>query len=314
MKAAIAFLGLIRWPNLVFIFLTQIMFRYCVLYPAFSEAHIAHTVTDYHFFLIVCSYVFIAAAGYIINDYFDLDIDLVNKPGKVFITNGISKGQSLIWYGVLNILAILCSAYVDMSTTTRAGGISAIICILLLFFYSRIWKKRFLIGNILVAAITAWSITVLAILEDNLKWPEAAQYLTFNLNRIFLLTILYTAFAFIVSLIREVIKDMEDINGDSRYGCRTMPIVWGLSASRVFVATWLVVLILMLLVTGIFLSASLWWLFIVYAFIFILFPLLSILRNLFQAQNAADYHKLSKHIKIVMLMGILSMLFFKYMG
>lgn len=314
MKWATAFLGLIRWPNLVFIFLTQIMFRYCVLHPAFSAAGIPHTVSEHHFFLIVSSYIFIAAAGYIINDYFDLNIDLVNKPGKVFITNGISKRQALTWYGGLNLLAIAGSVYVDMNSATQAGGISAMVCILLLFFYSKIWKKRFLIGNVLVAAITAWSITVLAILEDNLKWPAAAQYLTFNLNKIFLLTILYTAFAFIVSLIREVVKDMEDVNGDSQYGCRTMPIVWGLSACRVFVAMWLVVLILMLIVTGIFLSTSLWWLFIIYALVFILFPLLSILRNLFHAQNAADYNRISKHIKLVMLTGILSMLFFKYMG
>jgi 4-hydroxybenzoate polyprenyltransferase len=314
MKAVTTFLGLVRWPNLVFIFLTQLIFRKCILLTTFYSADIEQTVTEYHFFLIVCTYVLIAAAGYIINDYFDLDIDLINKPGKVFITNGISKRQALIWYAWLNIGAIACSVYVDLTSTSKMGGISATICVLLLYFYSRIWKKRFLIGNVLVAAITAWSITVLTCLEGNLHWPAATAYLTLNMNEIFLLTILYTAFAFIVSLIREVVKDMEDISGDRQYGCRTMPIVWGIRASRNFVAICLVVLILMLIVTGTYLKTMLWWPFIVYTLLFILIPLLRILIKLFQAQQAADFNKLSKHIKLVMLTGILSMIFFKYMG
>jgi 4-hydroxybenzoate polyprenyltransferase len=125
------------------------------------------------------------------------------------------------------------------------------------------------------------------------------------------LTFLYAAFAFIISLIREVIKDMEDIEGDRRYGCTTMPIVWGINTSKVFVTVWLIVLIALLIVIQVYVLQFKWYISALYCIVFIIFPLLKMFRDLFRAVDARDYHKLSSAVKFVMFTGILSMIFFK---
>lgn len=311
MKIITAFFRLIRWPNLAFIFLTQVMFEYCILKPIFSGADFKNNIHGIYFLLITFSYVLIAAAGYIINDYFDLNIDLINKPDKVIISKIISRRRALLWHIILSALAIGCSFYVDVKTGSKVAGLSALACVILLFFYSTTLKKKFLIGNVLVSAITAWSVIVLTLLEGTKFFMAEARLGNLEIDKIFRLTVLYTGFAFIVSLIREVVKDMEDIEGDRKYGCKTMPIVWGINASKVFVAVWLIVLISILAMNQVYVMQFRWWISIIYAIILIIVPLLLIFKKLFGAKNAEDFHKLSSMLKIVMLTGILSMAFFR---
>jgi 4-hydroxybenzoate polyprenyltransferase len=124
-------------------------------------------------------------------------------------------------------------------------------------------------------------------------------------------TFLYAGFAFIISLIREVVKDMEDINGDARYGCRTMPIVWGINAAKIFTATWLIVLLTAVTVMMAYILPFEWWWAAAYCGLFIIVPLLLLLRKLIRAITPADFHSISTWLKLIMLSGILSMLFFK---
>jgi 4-hydroxybenzoate polyprenyltransferase len=129
--------------------------------------------------------------------------------------------------------------------------------------------------------------------------------------RFFRLTMLYASFAFVISLIREVVKDMEDIEGDRRYGCKTLPIVWGVNAAKLFVAVWLVVLIAALVILQFYVLPMGWWHSALYCFIAIIAPLIWILTRLFKSHTPADFHRLSTVIKLVMLTGILSMVFFR---
>ena len=129
--------------------------------------------------------------------------------------------------------------------------------------------------------------------------------------RFFRFAILYGGFAFIISLIREVIKDMEDMEGDRKYGCRTMPIVWGLNASKVFVAVWIIVLVAVLIILQFYVLPFGWWHSALYCFVCIIAPLLWIFQKLFSARSSEDFHKLSSLIKLVMFTGILSMVFFR---
>ncbi|MFL9484925.1 geranylgeranylglycerol-phosphate geranylgeranyltransferase [Chitinophagaceae bacterium LWZ2-11] len=287
------------------------MFEYCILKPIFSGADFKNNIHGIYFLLITFSYVLIAAAGYIINDYFDLNIDLINKPDKVIISKIISRRRALLWHIILSAFAIGCSFYVDVKTGSKVAGLSALACVILLFFYSTTLKKKFLIGNVLVSAITAWSVIVLTLLEGTKFFMAEARLGNLEIDKIFRLTVLYTGFAFIVSLIREVVKDMEDIEGDRKYGCKTMPIVWGINASKVFVAVWLIVLISILAMNQVYVMQFRWWISIIYAIILIIVPLLLIFKKLFGAKNAEDFHKLSSMLKIVMLTGILSMAFFR---
>jgi 4-hydroxybenzoate polyprenyltransferase len=313
MKLFGAFLRLIRWPNLFFIALTQFLFYYCILLPSFyySRPHEYENILHpSEFFLLCLSSVLIAAAGYIINDYFDLNIDRVNKPEKIVVEKLIKRRWTIVWHWVLSGIGVLLGFYVSWELRNIFVGLANLFCVLLLWFYSTTFKRKLLIGNILIALLTSWVILVLYLCEFRLHRLTEPVYKQI-LSRVYKLSILYASFAFITSLVREVIKDMEDVVGDRRYGCRTMPIVWGMNVSKVFTGVWLTVLIFALIVVQVYVLQYRWWWSIAYGIMFIILPLLSILRRLYSAVSSVDYHDMSKLVKGVMLAGILSMVFFK---
>jgi len=312
MKLITAFLRLVRWPNLVFIALTQVLFYFSFVQPLYSKG-IYSGFNIILFLLLILASVLIAAAGYIINDYFDLNIDQVNKPGKLVIDKLIKRRWAIILHITFSLAGILISFYIDFRSATFWLGFSNFICVFLLFGYSITLKKKLLIGNILISALTAWVILVCFLCYYN-SFPESNGddfVLEAYKNRFIRISFLYTGFAFVISLIREVVKDMEDMEGDARYGCKTMPIVWGIPASKVFVAVWLIVLIGTLGIVQFYVLQLGWLWSAVYCIALIILPLLWILQKLYKAQVTADYHRLSSAIKFVMFTGILSMLFFK---
>jgi 4-hydroxybenzoate polyprenyltransferase len=124
-------------------------------------------------------------------------------------------------------------------------------------------------------------------------------------------TLLYTAFAFVISLIREAVQDIEDLKGDTQYGCRTLPIVAGINAAKTYVIIWMVVLIGAVVTVQIYAAQFGWWLAVLYAVLFIISPLCYILYKFIKVQKAQEYHRISSLTKLVMLAGILSLLFFK---
>ena len=311
MKLIAAFFKLIRWPNLVFIAVTQLLFYYCIIVPVFKTDNTGLVYLDgYRLLLIIISSVLIAAAGYIINDYFDINIDLVNKPQKNVVDRVMSRRWAMLWHMVLSMAGIVIGFYVDYLSHHFLLGISNVICVFILFVYSMTFKKRMLIGNVLISLLTGWVVFVIGIyaVADYLFANENYHAIT---SRILRLTVLYTAFAFIISLIREVIKDMEDIEGDRRYGCLTMPIVWGINATKVFTAVWLIVLTASLVAVQVYVLLFGWWWSAIYVLLLIVLPLLWVLWKMRRATTAKDFHYLSILIKMVMFTGICSMIFFK---
>ena len=316
MKLVAAFLRLIRWPNLVFIMLTQFMFYFCIVKPLYIFDLKGFGFNEWAFLILLSiSSVFIAAAGYIINDYFDLNIDAINKPDKVVIDKIVKRRWGIMWHWILSFAGIAIGVYLDMKLHSLIFTISNIGCVSLLWFYSTIFKKKLMIGNAIISLLTAWVILVIFFALLNFPigvvpgWHFAAY--PFDVNKLIRLSLLYAGFAFIISLIREVIKDMEDIEGDAKYGCKTMPIVWGIKATKVFVAVWIIVLIGVLAIIQFYVLQFNWWLSAGYCLLLIIAPLFWILRKLYEAQSSTDYHKLSSVVKFVMLTGILSMIFFK---
>lgn len=284
---------------------------YCVLRPLLAAAGKLPSLNLTHFFLLILSSVLIAAAGYIINDYFDLNIDLINKPDKLIVQKVIKRRFAIIWHLILSSIGVAIGFYLDISTHVTLLGFSNLICVVLLFVYSISLKKKLLAGNIIISLLTAWTVLVVT-------WCEARFFIfnpaDANLHKIIRVTFLYTGFAFVISLIREAVKDMEDVEGDRRYGCKTMPIVWGFNASKIYVAVWLVILILALLVLMIYMLQLRWWFAILYCTVLIILPLVSILQKLFTAKTPHDFHSLSTLVKLAMFTGIVSMIFFKIYG
>jgi 4-hydroxybenzoate polyprenyltransferase len=211
----LAFFQLIRWPNILMLLATQLLVRYCLIGPAEVAVW-----GDPLFLLLVGSTLCIAAGGYIINDYHDVKIDLINKPDRVVVGRRISRRWAMLIYLGLALLALALGALASwkaLIVNALAGG--------LLWLYASYFKKQPFWGNVLVALLMALSLVILT--------------LHFTQNRP--IVVVFAIFCFGLSLIREIVKDMEDVRGDARHGCRTLPIIWGIPQTKLFVYCLLVI-------------------------------------------------------------------------
>jgi len=308
MRLFAAFLKLVRLPNLFFIALTQVLFQFCIYHQLYKGAILEGDL--WRFILLSLSSLLIAAAGYIINDYFDINIDEVNKPNKMVVDRVIHRRWAIAWHFMLSTTGIILTVIALPFLQKWYLILANIFCVALLWFYSTNFKRTLLTGNIVISLLTAW--TILIIFFSKVSLGDAFGGGATMQVRFFRLAILYAGFAFIISLIREAIKDMEDMPGDEKYGCRTMPIVWGINATKVYTAVWLVVLIALLIVVQVYILQFKWWLPVAYSVIGIILPLILVLIKLRTSTTVKDYHQLSSMTKLVMFTGILSMLFFYF--
>lgn len=309
MKLIGSFLKLVRYPNLIYIFLTQYLIQYCVIIPLFHQYDISATLTNGWFFLLSLSTVLIAAAGYIINDYFDINIDQVNKPARIIIDRVISRRWAILWHTAFNVIGVALGFLIGWEIGNPLLGVTQLFCSGLLWFYSTSYKRQLLIGNISVSLLTALTVLVVGFFEPQLysKINAINAPAVYHLLRIILL---YALFAFLISMIREVVKDLEDIKGDARLGCRTLPIVYGVNASKdvSYVLSW--ILIGLIVFVQIIIFPHRWYFTIIYLLILVQLPLIAVIRKLKKAVSPIDFHHISSLIKLIMLTGILSMVFF----
>jgi len=306
-----AFIKMIRLPNLFFIALTQILFHIAVLDTILLPLGTRPSIDGLNFILLVVSSVLIAAAGYIINDYFDINIDQINKPTANVVDKIVSRRWAMAWHFVLSGVGILLSAWVAWRTGFWYILLGNFMCVVLLFGYSVSLKRKLLFGNILISLLTAWVILVIGLAEFTSPVFTSSKIVEAS-GKIIRISLLYGGFAFISSLIREAIKDIEDMQGDEKYGCRTMPIVWGVNSAKVYIAVWLVVILALLIILQVYVARFEWWWAMAYSIVFIIGPFVMIFLQLYKAKDQKDYHRLSNWTKLVMLTGILSMIFFYF--
>lgn len=311
MKLVGAFLRMVRLPNLFFIVLTQLLFHQCIIHPSLKPVNLQPFIDGWLLVFLMMASVLIAAAGYIINDYFDINIDQINKPKGNVVDVVVSRRWAMAWHFMLSGAGLILSIYISWKTGLWYILIGNFFCVLLLFAYSVTLKKKLLSGNVLISLLTAWVILVISISEMNIQ-TSVKHEIAEAVNKITRLGFLYACFAFISSLIREAIKDIEDMQGDAKYGCRTMPIVWGVNVTKVYVAVWLIVLIAAIVILQVYVLQFGWWWPVLYSVLLIIFPLALILYGLFKAHTQKHYHNLSVLTKLVMLTGILSMIFFYF--
>ncbi len=273
------FFRLVRLPNLLIILFAQFMVRIFVIGPKEQWKTI---VTDPAFLLLCTSTLLIAAAGYIINDYYDIKIDLTNNPKRVVIGKVFTRRVALFTPFLLNILAIFISLFLGWGIF-----ITVFVSGFLMWYYSNTLKRLALWGNITISLLTGVSIYYLSFLSKN------------NVNMV----IIYAVFAFTISLIREIIKDMEDIKGDTLYGCKTLPIVWGIKNTKYFIFT---ISIFFVVLIG-FLFTERYNDFLAVYFGIALFPfLILLLARLYRAETEKDYRQLSNLSKVIMVAGLAS--------
>ncbi|QDK82055.1 prenyltransferase [Spirosoma sp. KCTC 42546] len=274
------FLRLIRVQNLLIVVLTLLLARLFLVGPRQDSLRL---LVDNGIWLLAFSTVCIAAAGYIINDYFDVKIDLINKPERVIIGRYLKRRVAMGIHQALNVIGCLIGLYLS-----KWVFLADVLAVSLLWFYSANFKRQPLIGNIVVSLLTALSFIVLAI------------YYRHNTTML----LIYALFSFGISLIREIIKDMQDIRGDARFGCRTIPIVWGLRRTKYL----LYVLIGVFVCTLFFFAGSLHNSRLISIFLLLLLPIGWLIYRLVLADTRREFGYLSNLCKLIMLLGVMSMI------
>jgi 4-hydroxybenzoate polyprenyltransferase len=311
-----AFLKLIRWQNLLMVILTMLLVRYAVIAPVISkigiillkgtgeEIPMTLQFPWYDFLLLVAATVFITAGGYVINDYFDIKTDLINK-GKVIVGTKIPRRQAMMFHNIFNIAGVAAGFYISWKAGYIWLGALFLVVSGLLYFYSASYKRQFLIGNIIVAILTA----MVPLLVVFYEWPALYKYYIVNaitlpeMNFIFYWVGGFALFAFITTLTREIIKDIEDFEGDIAYGRNTVPVVIGVVSSKI------VSVCLIIITVGLLYLA--WYFFIndritlIYLSVAVVLPLLYVIYKVAISKNREQLHSASSIMKIVMLTGIL---------
>ncbi|SFE12355.1 4-hydroxybenzoate polyprenyltransferase [Chitinophaga sp. CF118] len=312
MKLLTAFFKLIRYPNLLYIGLTQFLLQYCVVAPLLQHNGESPSLPPLSFFLLSFSTVVIAAAGYIINDYFDINIDIINKPDKMVLDKIINRRWAMAWHTILNMAGVSIGFIVAWRIGQIYLGFTQVFCSLLLWFYSTSFKRQVLIGNVLISLLTALAVVVVGFYEKQIY--ESFEAIMSPVGRKLIQIIgVYALFAFMISLVREIVKDLEDMIGDSKDGCRTIPIVWGVEPAKRLCYGLLLALQILILLTEIRIALLGWYGAIIYLLLLVQIPCLYIYLQLKKAHMPEHYHKVSSLVKLIMLTGILSMIFFKIM-
>jgi 4-hydroxybenzoate polyprenyltransferase len=309
-------LQLIRWKNLLIVFLTQLLAWACVILPVQDYSNLTLLLDGRHFLLLSLSTVLIAAAGYIINDYFDIKIDVINRPEKMVLEKQIPLKFAIVMHSALNIVALLMSAYIARQAGHYGWLTIQLGCTVLLWFYSTHFKRQFMIGNVVVAMLTALTIVVLILYEPAIHTlASAGAFIITPTNKIpnpvWVLGI-YTCFAFTLTWMREIVKDMEDFKGDAQEGCITMPIQWGLQRSERFTQVLGIVALIPLLTGALKLINADWILLGIYTIALLAIPIIVWMYYLPKKATSHHYHIMSRWLKFIMLSGIGSLIIYYF--
>ncbi len=311
-----SFLKLIRWQNLLIVVLTMVLMRYAVIEPLIAKISVMLNSGNgeavplslkfpwYDFVILVTATVFLTAGGYVINDYFDIKTDLINR-GEVIVGTKIPRRQAIMWHNILNIAGVAAGFYISWKAGYFWLGTMFLIVSGLLYFYSASYKRQFLIGNFVVALLTAL-VPLMVVLYE---WPALYRYYAVNavyppqLSIIFYWVGGFSVFAFLTTLAREIIKDIEDFEGDTAYGRNTIPVVIGIISSRILSICLIVIVLTMLyLVWYFFLNDKIT---LIYLSLVIALPLLYVITILITGKSKEQLHTASRIMKIVMIGGIM---------
>ncbi len=308
------YLKLLRARNLLIIAVTQYLIRYAVILPMLKHEGYVPQFSHLNFFLLVLTTMIIAAAGYVINDYFDTKTDILNHPKTVVVGKYIKRRTAMTLHVILNIVGVALGLYISYQINIWKLVYIYVLITGLLWFYSTSYKRQFLVGNLIVSILTALVPLMVVLYEIpplNSEYAEILLKLGKDFYHIFFWVLGFTIFAFITTMTREILKDVEDFEGDRAYGRRTLPVVSGIMVSKIVTISLTGITIVMLIfsyfkylkyldnIGGInFLSA-------IYVFIFLICPSLFLIYRIIKADKKENWHFASNLSKIIMLFGVL---------
>lgn len=306
---------LIRYKNLIIIGFIQWMMHTCIIYPLLVPYKVPPATPDIAFWLLICSSVLIAAGGYVINDYFDVRIDEINRPGRVVVGRSVTKRVAMRIYQLLTVVGLLIGLGLALWARNVTFGFLFLAITGLLWFYSASYKRQFLVGNLIVALVAALVPFMVGFMEIAFLRNVYGELLDFTPLVPSVMTWIggFTLFAFLVTLLREVVKDMEDVDGDREMECRTMPVVWGLSRTKLVVYGLVVVILVIaggFVFTNHFPNDSIT---LRYYLVGIVMPLACFVYIMMRAKEQRSLHQASSFLKFIMIVGICYSLVFYFL-
>ncbi len=298
------FLKLIRWQNLLMIIYIYLALRYCVLGSFFHYYGLELRFPFVYFVMLVLATVFIAAGGYVINDYFDVETDRLNKKDPV-IGYYFSTNLAIFLYIVFSLIGLILGTIVSVKIGHNSFALIFFIAASLLWFYSSAFKRSFLIGNLIVAFLAAL-IPLMVLIYDLLPAMEyyrpEIRVMEINMNIPALWMIGYAVFAFLYTFVREVVKDLEDSYGDQKRGYKTLALTIGQIPSKIL--TTLILLINIGLLIWVFVKYLNLTLSLIYLALFLVIPSLITIILIIKAKDKKHYHRISTLLKVIMFLGV----------
>ena len=287
-----------RVKNLLMIVLIQLLIKYVL----FDKFYLTLSLDNFHFSLLVLSTVLIALGGYIINDINDIKADKVNKPKKVFVGKSLSKQRADNMFLIFNFIGLLLGYYLSYSLDKISFFAIFIIASLLSYLYSIKLKKMIFLKNLIVSFLVFLSIFIVGlydIVPSTSAYNNESQFDVFNL--VFKLAV----FAFLLTLLREIVKDIEDVEGDKLIGIRSLPIVLSLAKVKIIIYT----ISIITLVTIDYFAFTLFkinYFASLYLLTIVSIPLLYFMVEIYRSKTKSEFNKLSNLLKIIMFLGILT--------
>ncbi|MBP5476072.1 MAG: geranylgeranylglycerol-phosphate geranylgeranyltransferase [Paludibacteraceae bacterium] len=231
---------LVRGENLVFIVILMWAMTYWVARSLMAMHSFSDLMPDWLWLLLTLAAVLIAAGGYVVNDYFDIKIDRINRPDRLVVTRTVSKNTAMRLFYCLTAAGVVAGMSAAWVLRSPRLGIIFAITPGLLWFYSASYKRMLIVGNVIVAFLSSLLPLLVAIAQTawltRLYGEEMMRYMPVG-RHLFVWLGGFALFAFLCSWVREVVKDLQDQNGDRELECHTMPIVWGNIWSKVFATT-----------------------------------------------------------------------------
>ncbi|MFZ1703180.1 MAG: UbiA family prenyltransferase [Saprospiraceae bacterium] len=305
LKKISPYLHVLRIKNLGIITFTMLLLQYMVIGPIVEKELV---LSPFLFFIFLIITLIIAGAGYLINDIKDHSIDVVNKPKKSYIPHQISFNNARLYYILLVTSGAILSIYIALTTKNLINLWIYPLVTFLLYMYAQKWKSTVLLGNIVVSLFVAFVWGILFYVQYSLRIFENTFFLAENDMVIGELLFSYFFFSFFINLSREIVKDIEDIEGDQLRGIKTYPIVKGVNLSKKLV---FIILILLSILIGLWLTFSnITTAFEVRAYyiIFVWSPIVFILTKLVPAKLKKDFAYISKLHKWIMVFALFGML------
>lgn len=283
----------------------QIVFRYGFL-KKITQNYLS--LSDFQFALLVVSTICIAAAGFIINNILDQENDAIAKPNSRIVGVSISEALAYNLYVIFNLIGVGIGFYLSNIIGKPSFATIFILIAALLYIYSTSLKHIVLVGNVVVAVILSLSLLILGMFD---LFPAIHDGNQQQMSEVFKILLDYAIFAFIINLIREIVKDLEDLDGDKASGVNSLAIVLGINKTTKLLFTFTIASIGLLLY---YLNQNLLQFdyILYYSLLFIVGPLLYFSIKILAAKEKKEFNHLSKVLKIILLFGIISILLVNY--